>query len=189
MPADPFPGYDNDGYVTSMHYADGHLGKFVEGIRNLPDYENTVVIFIADHGRANIYNQNTYDKMYFHIPLLIWGGALKSEFVGETVDRIGSQADLAKTLLNQLDMDSKPFHWSKDLLDPTTKEWAICTSTLSYGWLDVDGYTVYHMIDDRLVQSPYGEPTAENQAQEKIDLALKECRAVLESMYQEFVEL
>lgn len=189
MPADPFPGYDNDGYVTSMHYADEHLGRFVEGIRNLPDFENTIVVFIADHGRANIYNQNTYDSKYFHIPLLIWGGALKSNFKGYEIDRVGSQADLAKTLLNQLNMDSEAFHWSKDLLDPTTQEWAVCTSTLSYGWMDADGYTVYHMIDDRLVQSPYYDPATDTRDQEKIDLALKKCRAVLESMYREFIEL
>lgn len=182
MPAEPFPGYSNDGYVTSMHYADEHLAKFVEGIRNLPDYDNTVVIFIADHGRANIYNQNTYDEMYFHIPLLIWGGALKNEYAGQTIDRVGSQADLAKTLLNQLDINSDDFHWSKDLLDPSTQAWAICTSTLSYGWKNEDGYTVYHMIDDRLVHSPYTD-------QKEIDAALKKCRAVLEAMYREFIEL
>ena len=181
MVADPLPGYDDE-YVTSMHYADEHLHKFVEGIRELPDFDNTVVIFIADHGRAHSLNQNTYDEKYFHIPLLIWGGTLDEEYRGQRVDRVGSQADLAKTLLNQLDINSDAYHWSKDLLDPTTKAWAICTSTLSYGWKDADGYTVYHMIDGRLVQSPYTE-------QERIDLALKKCRAVLESMYREFVAL
>ena len=181
MPAEPLPGYD-DGYVTSMHYADEHLGKFVQGIRELADYENTIVVFIADHGRANIYNQNTYDEKYFHIPLLIWGGALDSNYVGKRIEKVGSQADLAKTLLNQLGVDSSPFHWSKDLLDPTTQGWAVCTSTLSYGWKDKEGYTVYHMIDGRLVQSPYQE-------QAQIDQALKKCRAVMEAMYREFVEL
>ncbi len=182
MPAEEFPGYDGDGYVTSMHYADEHLGKFVEGIKNLPDYENTLVIMIADHGRANIKNQNTYDEKYFHIPLLIWGGALKSEFQNARINKVGSQADLAKTLLNQMDIDSEEFHWSKDLLNPNTKEWAICTSTLSYGWKDSSGYTVYQMIDDRLISSPHTED-------QKIAQALDNCRAVLESMYREFKEM
>lgn len=181
MPAEPLPGYEDE-YVTSMYYADTHLHKFIEGIRKLPDFDNTIVVFIADHGRAHSLNQNTYDEKYFHIPLLIWGGALDKNYAGQRVERVGSQADLAKTLLNQLDLNTEAYHWSKDLLDPSTKEWAICTSTLSYGWKDKDGYTVYHMIDGRLVQSPYTE-------QEKIDLALKKCRAVLESMYREFVAL
>lgn len=182
MPAEEFPGYDGDGYVTSMHYADEHLGKFIEGIRALDDFENTIVIMIADHGRANVINQNTYDEQYFHIPLLIWGGALKDEYEGLKIDKVGSQADLAKTLLNQMDIDSEEFHWSKDLLNPNTKEWAICTSTLSYGWKDSLGYTVYHMIDERLVNSPFSDDR-------KTDEALKKCRAVLESMYREFKEL
>ncbi|MGB1104579.1 MAG: LTA synthase family protein [Crocinitomicaceae bacterium] len=181
MPAEPFGDY-NDPYTTSMHYADEHLGKFVEGIRQLPDFENTIVLFIADHGRANIYNQDTYSEKYFHIPFLIWGGALKSEFMGTTIDKVGAQSDVAKTLLRQMNLDTNPFHWSKDLLDPSTKDWAICTSTLSYGLKNRDGYTVYHMIDDRLVHSAYSD-------EDKTALILKKCRAVLESMYREFVEL
>ncbi|NOQ73218.1 MAG: sulfatase-like hydrolase/transferase [Crocinitomix sp.] len=181
MPVEHFPGYDNDGYITSMHYADEHLAKFVAGIRNLPDFDNTVVVFISDHGRLNLYNMNRYNERYFHIPLLIWGGALKGEYAGQTIDKVGSQADLAKTLLNQLDMNSDAYHWSKDLLDPSTQAWALCTSTLSYGWKDADGYTVYHMVDDRLVHSPYSD-------QKEIDAALKKCRAVLEAMYREYIE-
>lgn len=182
MPAAPFPGYDNDDYVRSMHYADDHLGRFAEGVRNLPDYDNTVVVFISDHGRSNIYNEDTYDQKYFHIPLLIWGGALKDEYAGQIIDKIGSQADLAKTLLNQLNINSDEFHWSKDLLDPSTQAWAVCTSTLSYGWKNQDGYTVYHMIDDRLVGTPYSDPEA-------TEVALKKCRAVLEAMYREYIKL
>lgn len=182
MPAEPFPGYDGDGYVTSMHYADKHLGKFVEGIKALPDYENTLVIMIADHGRANIFNQNTYDEMYFHIPLLMWGGVLDNNYRNRKIDKLGSQADVAKTLLNQMDLNSDQYYWSKDLLNPNTKEWAICTSTLSYGWKDTSGYTVYHMIDERLVGTPYEDEKLTN-------AALKKCRAVLESMYREFKEL
>jgi phosphoglycerol transferase MdoB-like AlkP superfamily enzyme len=182
MPVEHFPGYNNDGYVTSMHYADEHLGKFVAGIRALPDFDNTIVVFISDHGRTNIYNNNHYDEMFFHIPLLIWGGALKNEYVGQTVDRVGSQSDLAKTLLNQLDLNSDAYHWSKDLLDPSTQAWAICTSTKSYGWKNADGYTVYHMIEDRLEYSSYSD-------QKEIDAALKKCRSVLEAMYREYIEL
>jgi phosphoglycerol transferase MdoB-like AlkP superfamily enzyme len=182
MPAPPYPGYDGDGYVTSMHYADEHLGKFVEGIRKLPDFENTIVIFIADHGKSNLFNPDTYDEKFFHIPLLIWGGALKPEYRGSQIDKIGSQADLAKTLLNQMELNSGEYHWSKDLLNANTPEWAICTSTLSYGWKDSSGYTVYQMIEDHLIYSAYDDP-------EKTDLVLKKCRSVLECMYREFKEL
>jgi phosphoglycerol transferase MdoB-like AlkP superfamily enzyme len=182
MPAEPFEGYNGDGYVTSMHYADKHLGEFVKGIRALPDFENTLVIFIADHGKTNIINDDTYQADFFHIPLLFWGGAVKTEMQGTTISKIGSQADLAKTLLNQLQLDATAFHWSKDLLNPNTPEWAICTSTLSYGWKDSTGYTVYQMIEDHLISSAYTD-------QAQTDLVLKKCRAVLECMYREFKEL
>jgi len=81
-----------------------------------------------------------------------------------------------------MDIDASPFRWSKDLLDPTAKDWAICTSTLSYGFKNKDGYTVYHMIDDRLIHSAYED-------QQKTEETLKKCRAVLECMYREFIEM
>lgn len=182
MRADPLPGYEDDPYITSMHYADEQLGKFVEGIRQLPDFENTLVIFVSDHGRAHSFNQDTYDEKYFHIPLLFWGGAIDTNYNGYAVNRVGSQADVAKTLLNQLGLDVHDFHWSKDLLYSGTQEWAICTSTLSYGWKDTNGYTVYQMIEERLIRSAYTNS-------KDTDAVLKKCRAVLESMYQEFREL
>ena len=181
MPYASYADY-NDPYITSMHYADEYLGKFVEKVRNLPDFDNTIVLFVADHGRANLYNQDTYSEKYFHIPFLIWGGALKNEFKGEQITKIGAQSDIAKTILNQMDIDASPFRWSKDLLDPTAKDWAICTSTLSYGFKNKDGYTVYHMIDDRLIHSAYED-------QQKTEETLKKCRAVLECMYREFIEM
>jgi phosphoglycerol transferase MdoB-like AlkP superfamily enzyme len=180
MPAEPFGDYD-DPYLTSMHYADEHLGIFIEKLRALPDFDNTLVVFLADHGRTNRFNGDTYDQKYFHIPLLFWGGALKKSYAGQKINKIGSQADLAKTLLNQMGLDTKAFHWSKNLLNPTTKAWAVCTSTLSYGWKNEDGYTVYHMIDGRMVHTPY-------ESEKLTKEALNKSRAILESMYREYVE-
>jgi hypothetical protein len=113
---------------------------------------------------------------------LFWGGALKSNYAGVKNEKVGSQADLAKTLLLQLKIDASEFHWSKNLFDPTSKAWAICTSTLSYGWKDKDGYTVYHMMDQRLIRSPYPDKSS-------VDLALLRCRSVIEAQYREFIKL
>lgn len=182
MPWPKFDGYEGDEFVTSMNYADFHLGKFLEEIKKLPDFENTLVIILADHGKTNIINDDTYKEEFFHIPLLFWGGALKQEFQGKKIDKIGSQSDIVKTVLSQMKINSDDFYWSKDLLNPYSPEWAICTSTLSYGWKDSSGYTVYQMIEDRLIYSAYTDP-------QKTEEALQKCRAVLECMYREFKQL
>lgn len=179
MAATPLPNYKDDKYITSMVYADSHLGLFLDELKKLPDYANTLVVLIADHGRTNLMNQDAFKEDYFHIPLLITGGALKNDFRGKEISKIGSQADLAKTLLNQMQLPTDSYLWSKDLLNPSTKEWAICTSTLSYGWKNADGYTVYDMISENLIDSPY-----KNIA--KTDSVLMLCRAVLESVYAEY---
>jgi hypothetical protein len=129
-----------------------------------------------------VINDDTYQEEFFHIPFLMWGGAVKDEYRGLKIDKIGSQADLAKTLLNQMKLNSDEFHWSKDLFNPNSPEWAICTSTLSYGWKDSTGYTVYQMIEDRLIRSSYTDPV-------KTDEVLKKCRSVMESMFREYKEM
>ncbi len=182
MPVEPIETHNGDGYVTSMHYADEHLKKFIDGVRALPDFENTLVLIISDHGKTNVINDDTYQEEFFHIPFLMWGGAVKDEYRGLKIDKIGSQADLAKTLLNQMNLNSDEFHWSKDLFNPNSPEWAICTSTLSYGWKDSTGYTVYQMIEDRLIRSAYSDPI-------QTDLVLKKCRSVMESMFREYKEM
>ncbi len=181
MPMEMVKGYPAgaEGYVTSLIYADNEIEKFIDQIKTLPDYDNTLVIFIADHGKTNHINNDTYSSEFYHVPLLMWGGALKSEFKGQTIEKIGSQCDIAKTLLHQMDLPTDDFYWSKNLLDPNSPEWALLTSTMSFGLLEPSGYTCYHTINEALVSSSYENET-ETQA------ALKRSRALVEAIYKEF---
>ena len=72
------------------------------------------------------------------------GGALKKEYRGIKHSRIGSQMDIAGTLLHQLHLDSRPYIFSKNLLNPTTKEFAFYTFNEGVGYVEPDGKMVWN---------------------------------------------
>ena len=56
--------------------------------------------------------------------MLLWGGALKSEFRGKTWDRVGSLIDLLSTLLKQLSLKVEAYTWGNDLFDANAASFA-----------------------------------------------------------------
>ncbi|MFK8036677.1 MAG: LTA synthase family protein [Crocinitomicaceae bacterium] len=170
---------NREGFVNSLVYADRQVKLFTDALRTDPEFDNTIVIFIADHGKTNYVNGNVYSDDFYHIPLLIWGGAIKNKMKGLKIKKIGSQSDVAKTLLNQMDLPTQAFHWSKNLLDPNAPSWALLTSTMSFGIVDKTGYAAYHTIDEGTAFTTYTD-------NDSTKIALKRSRALVESIYREF---
>lgn len=80
---------------------------------------------VADHGHRLPKNQSEiYHPNRFRIPLLFFGEIIKPEFRGKRISKIGGQTDIAATLLNQFDMRTEQFKWSRDLLNTKTKDFA-----------------------------------------------------------------
>jgi len=71
------------------------------------------------------------------------------------------------------------FNWSKDLLNPTTKEWAVITTSYTYGIKTPKGTVIYHFIEDRILYDTF-------EKQEESALWLKKCQALIESVYREY---
>ncbi|HEY1025722.1 MAG TPA: sulfatase-like hydrolase/transferase, partial [Sphingobacteriaceae bacterium] len=98
---------------------------FVEKARDRPWYKNTLFVIVADHGHRLPTNQfENYHPNRYKIPLLFFGDVIKEQFRGKIVNKIGSQTDIATTLLSQLDIDSHQFKWGKNLLNPGTNDFA-----------------------------------------------------------------
>jgi len=118
-------GSTEDKFRSTAFYADSCLGAFVDYAKTQPWYKNTLFIVVADHGhflpRTDL---EIFDPQRYRIPLLFFGPAVKKEFKGQTMHHVGGQTDIAHTLLTQLGMDASPFFWSKDLLNPFTKQFA-----------------------------------------------------------------
>jgi phosphoglycerol transferase MdoB-like AlkP superfamily enzyme len=139
-----FTGVEAD-FMNSVVYSDQSIGKFIENAKKQKWYENTLFIFVADHGHSTPLNQNPASSSYFRIPLLFWGEVLKDKYKNKKVETIGSQADLAATLLYQLGLESEEYPYSKDLLNPHIEPFAMHAISRGYGWVSQHGNMTYLM--------------------------------------------
>src|SRR5690606_40374850 len=78
---------------------DAVVYDLVNQAKQQPWYENTLFVVVSDHG--HFYPAEKYDLTRperFHIPLFMFGGALKDTYRGEIISEIVSQVDLVNTL-------------------------------------------------------------------------------------------
>jgi phosphoglycerol transferase MdoB-like AlkP superfamily enzyme len=137
-------------FINSCHYTDQTLGKFIDYCRTKEWWNNTLVLITADHGHRYPGNKELMQKERFHIPLLMIGGVIRKDTVIHT---IGSQTDIANTLLGQIDEVKKDFFFSKDLLNKTTKSFAAYFFTDGYGFVLPDRSVVYDNAGKRLLKN------------------------------------
>ena len=164
-----------------MVYADECLGSFISKCKKEAWFKNTAFIFVADHGHPTPGLPNPSSKNFFRIPFLIWGAALKEEYCGTKQDKIGSQSDIAATLVYQVKGDLNKFPWSKDLLNPKSPEFALHTINRGYGWISNKGNYIYHMDTKQQLENSY---LKQYEKQE-----IKNCAAFLTQFYKNYKEL
>ncbi|MFC5408363.1 LTA synthase family protein [Larkinella bovis] len=175
MPA-VFPGDDEESlFLNSLYYADRSLGEFVAQAKKQPWWSNTLIIITADHGHR-LPKLSADRKQDFHIPMLWTGGALKAK--PQLIDRIGSQTDLAATLLNQLKLNASEFRWSRDLLHPHNRPFAYFAFNNGFGVVQPNRHLIFDNISRQLISS--------SGTIDQKDLELGE--AYEEESYQDFLD-
>ena len=131
-------------YLSTAVYADRQLGKFFEDIKKEKWYDSTIFIIVADHSHAVPKDYPYESPEFYHIPLLIYGGALKDEFRGAKYEHWASQTDIAATLLHQLGYSSQPYRWSKNLMNPYSQQFAFYSFDEGFGFVDSSGLVIWN---------------------------------------------
>ena len=108
--------------MNAIAYADRCLGRFLRRCKESGVWDHTLFVLIADHGTRHVGNLNPYDPSAFKIPLIFTGGVVTAR--DTVVSTLGSQTDLAATLLSQLDADHSRYRYSKNLLNPSALPFA-----------------------------------------------------------------
>jgi phosphoglycerol transferase MdoB-like AlkP superfamily enzyme len=137
-------------FLNSCYYTDKSIGTFVENAKKSAWWKNSVIIFVADHGHRFPGEKSLESKERFHIPLLMIGGAINKDSVIHT---IGSQTDIANTLLAQIDSPSSDFPYSKNLLSPTCKSFAFYFFNNGYGYVTEDKYIVHDNTSNQFTKT------------------------------------
>ncbi len=168
-------------FMNSMVYADQCMGDFIKKVKKQKWYKNTLFVFVADHSHTTPTVATPMEHNFYRIPLLFWGPAIKKEFKGYKNDILGSQTDIPATLLYQMDVNSKEYIWSRDLMNPKMIPFAFHTIIRGYGWVSPTGYLTYQMQMKQYLEDSYSakDKTFEHQR----------CDAFLTQIYKYYQEL
>lgn len=127
-------------FRSTTYYTDSCLGAYLKEAKKKQWYKNTLFVILADHSHRLPGNITEYDPKRYRIPLLFFGDVMKQDFKGKRMEKTGSQTDLASTLLNQLKINPYRYKWSKDLLNPGTREFGF------FNWDNGFGFATKHQI-------------------------------------------
>lgn len=170
-----FEGSDRSSlFKNSVYYTDSIVGSFMRRLQKLPLWNNTLVIFVADHGHPLPGNDPVDKPSKFRIPLIFSGGALTLK---GKINTIGSQTDIATTLLDQLGLPAGDFAWGKDLLDSSARSFAFYSFNNGFGLVTPQGTATIDNVSKKPISISPGFDTSE----------IKFGKAYMESSYQDFL--
>lgn len=171
-------------FKSTAYYTDSCINDFLKQAKKQPWYSQTLFIFVADHGhilpkgREEIYIPERY-----HIPLLFYGDVIKKEYRGKIYDKVGSQTDIAATLLHQLDMDAGKYRWSKNLMNPETKPFAFFSWDNGMGFIDNRQCVTFDNVGKMILYNDHPED------KNGTGQLLKTAKSYLQEVYQVFLDL
>ncbi|MBM3404154.1 MAG: hypothetical protein FJY10_04610 [Bacteroidetes bacterium] len=176
-----FKGNDPaDLYKNCTRYTDSCMTDFLEKAHKEPWFDHTVFLILADHGHPFPLNRKHQDPEMYHVPFVIYGGALKKEFRGKTIDLPCSQKDIPAFLLAQLDIPADKFQFSRNIFRSTGKNFGFFTFDDCFGMItDHDAFT-YHLELHKVIHSTRGSPDS---------LSVRTGKAFLQVLYQAFANL
>ena len=129
-----------DKMLNSMHFADSCIARVINALQQSDQWDNTLVIVIADHAYLYPYGIAASAVTRHRIPMLWLGGAVSKAAV---VDNYCSQTDLAATLLSQLGVDHSRFTMSRDIFAPGAEQFGYYTFNNGFGVVNSAGATIY----------------------------------------------
>ena len=171
-----FPGSDEQTqFKNSFYYTDQAIGNFMNDARKQPWWDSTLVILVADHGHRFPGDDPNYVPSKFRIPLILSGGALK--ITHSINNNIGSQTDIAATILQQMGLVRNEYRWSKNLLDSTNR-FAFYIFNDGFGFVTSAGAVAFDNISHKVIYRDPGVP--ENQ--------LTTGKAYMQMSFQDFLD-
>ncbi len=137
--------------LNSVAYTDSCLQVFVNRYKNTPYWENTLFVFVPDHAMQYPVDIDVFSVERYKIPLILYGPALAMR--GVKVDVVGSQIDIAATLLGQLGIDHSDFAFSKDMLNAANPHFGFFTVPDAFGMVTDSGAVVFDNVSEKIYSS------------------------------------
>lgn len=166
-------------FRSTAYYTDSCIAAYMNTAKKQPWYKNTLFILVADHGhRLPLSKYENYHPKRYHIPLIFFGEVIKPEFRGKRVDKIGNQTDIAATLLAQLNINADRFKWSKDLLNPGSKDFSFYNWDNGFGFTTAEQTVSFDNVGKRIIYKQKAAAT---------DSVLRYGKAYMQEVYGEYL--
>ena len=137
----PIKTRDNE-IENAFSYLDQCINTLVERLKKTPQWKNLLLILLPDHS-MDFNGISEYDVRRNHIPMVWIGGAVKAP---KAISVICNQTDLPATLLGQLQLSHRQFHYSRDVLSKNyTQPFAVHTFNNGISVIDPSGFALYDL--------------------------------------------
>ena len=140
---------------NAFYYLDACIGDFIDRLKQLPQWDNLLIIFLPDHSID--YGPYTEAlQVRNKIPMVWAGGAVKAP---RKITKLCNQTDLAATLLAQLRLPHDQFRWSRDVLSASYRyPFAVHNYNNGFSLADSTGFIAYDLESQRLVTNESSQP-------------------------------
>lgn len=112
-PDDPVIRKDWAAYLDSVRLTDKFVGDVVERLKEEGDYEDTVVLFMTDHGISHARGKQFLYDEGLHVPLVIAGPTIES---GQVRDDLVEHIDIAALSLGRAGIEIPQNMQARDIL-------------------------------------------------------------------------
>ena len=136
-------------YVNSVAYTDSCVGVFVEKLKQSHIWDNTLVVFVADHGFKYPNNLTDYERKKYRIPMMFTCGVIAQ---ATHIKRLVNQTDIPKTIFSAMGLDSKNFIYSRNVLNPHTNNYAYYVYNNGFCFMDNTGYTIWDNNQNKAIE-------------------------------------
>jgi phosphoglycerol transferase MdoB-like AlkP superfamily enzyme len=176
-------GKPNNGYLNTAHYTDKCIARFIRDASAREWYKNTVFIITSDHAHILPLGRNYNEPGRHHIPFLIFGEPLKTEYRGKIIEKTASHLDITPSLLAQLKIKHTQFRYGKDLFNPYTTGFAYYAFDNGFGFITDQSKVVYDYNLGKDISC-----TNEDGDADCLD-AERKGKAFLEVIFQHYIDL
>ena len=154
--------------LNAFAYSDKCLGDFINKMKALPCWSNTMVVIVADHLGAFPEDIDNYKQWRYHIPFIILNADMDID-----VNVIAGQIDIPATILSILGYDHREFLFSKDMRDADAPHFAFFSFPDAMGMVEDGRFMVYDNNSNQLQGAPELENPAKAYLQKLYDYLSK----------------
>lgn len=164
-----------DEKLNAFAYTDYSVVCMMDSLRQLPQWDNLLVIIIPDHGF--LYKQSYKDPGFFRAPMLWTGGAIREP---RKMSVLMNQSDIAATLLSQMGIRHDEYPWSRNVLSQTyTYPFVYCNYPAGILFADSTGTSIYDINGDAVMME---QPADDG-------LRIMRAKAILQTSYDGLTEM